>query len=182
VKKYLYLIAVIPPDEIAGAVKAIKQEMADSYNSSHTLKSPAHITLQKPFSRTEEAESSIMKLLESIAAQFSPFPVHLNGFGHFDNRVIFIHVDENNLLHEVYEKLQHSLKTDLGFTERDSTDRFTPHVSVPHRDLKPAMFKEAWLQFKERKIEFSFTIDGIYLLKHNDRFWEVYKKFEFKND
>ena len=179
-RKFLYLIAILPPDKIAEDVKAIKTVMSEKFNSSHTLKSPAHITLQKPFSRTEESETAIVKFLEKKAEQFSPFSIELSGFGHFDKRVIFINVLENKILYNLFEKLQRGLIDDLNFSERDRHEKFTPHMTVAHKDLKPEQFKNAWQEFKDREISFSFTAEGIYLLKHNDKFWEAYKFFRFK--
>jgi 2'-5' RNA ligase len=179
-RKFLYLIALLPPEKIAEEVTAIKKEMSEKFNSSHTLKSPAHITLQKPFSRTEDIEPVLFKFLKIVAADFPAFNIDLSGFGHFDNRVIFISVRENKILNKLFDRLQQGLKEELLFSENDQQEKFTPHMTVAHKDLKPGMFIKAWDEFKDRPVEFSFNVENICLLKHNDKIWESYKFFNFK--
>jgi len=180
VRKYLYFIAILPPADIAAEVTSIKQEIFEKYKSAHTLKSPAHITLQKPFSRTEQAEPSLLEFLEKIVDSISPFEIRLSGFGHFENRVLFINVLQNVCLKEVHRKLQQGLKEELNFSEKEIEINFTPHMTVAHKDLSPPMFKAAWQEFQNRKIECSFKAENLCLLKHNDKNWETFKLFNFK--
>jgi 2'-5' RNA ligase len=179
VGKYLYFIAILPPVEIAKQVTSVKEEMFERFKSSHTLKSPPHITLQKPFSRTVEAEPSITEILTNFALSIMPFEIYLSGYGHFDKRVLFINVLPNEYLNQIHIELQQCVKTELNFSEKEIEIKFTPHMTLVHKDLSPAMFNLAWSSFQNWKIEFSFKAESISLLKYNDKNWEINKIFYF---
>lgn len=179
-KPHLYFIAIVPPADIADEIVSVKNEMAEKYNSRHALKSPAHITLQMPFKRNETIEEPLKHFLKAFSGKNHPFEIELNGFGHFDDRVIYINVTENQNLQELFSKLNNALREQLHFPEKETPHRFHPHVTVAHRDLTPEQFKIAWEQFRHRNISKKFSATKISLLKHNFKFWEIISEFEFK--
>jgi len=77
----LYLIALIPPEELKEQVRILKTEMRERFNASHALKAPAHITLQMPFRREPEFEERLIPELEQFSGTIQPFPVQIDGFG-----------------------------------------------------------------------------------------------------
>src|SRR5512136_759713 len=88
----LYFIAVIPHDKLRDQIRRIKERMQTDYGSGHALKSPAHITLQRPFQRSERDESLMSQALRSFVSVKKPFKVNLGGFGAFPPRVIYINI------------------------------------------------------------------------------------------
>jgi 2'-5' RNA ligase len=52
-------------------------------------------------------------------------------------------------------------------------------MTVGFSDLSKTEFWQAWDNFKNRPISFSFMADHLALLRHNGKTWDVYRKFDF---
>ncbi|MBT33542.1 MAG: hypothetical protein CMO01_28085 [Thalassobius sp.] len=177
--KNLYFIAIIPHLSIREEVKQLKEEIKDKFQAKHALKSPAHITLQMPFKLETELESKLIEVLEGFAAKESNFQVELNGFDCFSPRVIFIRVGDHAPIIYLHEKLKEVLKCNMNFQEQDLMQTVHPHMTLATRDLKQDMFYEAWNEFENRVYKNTFEVAAIYLLKHNGKFWDIYKECKF---
>src|SRR6056297_1318607 len=177
--KKLYLIALVPHEELREQVKELKLEMKERYHASHALKAPAHITLQMPFRRDESEENRLVSGLEDFAASRTSFDVVLNGFDAFPPRVLFIKIDNHEPIEHLHSDFQTFLKDELSFSDKEIMDRFHPHLTIATRDLSKKMFHKAWPEFKKRKFRATFTADRLHLLKHNGKNWDLYQEFGF---
>lgn len=175
----LYLIALIPGEELRDQVRELKMEIKDRFNASHALKAPAHITLQMPFRRDESEEHDIVEKLGEFSSEHSPFEVSLNGFDAFPPRVIFLEVTNHKPIKELHSALNDFLKTQLGFIQKEINDEIHPHMTIATRDLSKNMFHRAWPDFENRSFEATFRADHLHLLKHNGKHWELHKEFSF---
>ncbi|NEN93697.1 MAG: 2'-5' RNA ligase family protein, partial [Okeania sp. SIO3H1] len=54
---------------------------------------------------------------------------------------------------------------------------FSPHVTVAFRDLTKTNFRAAWLEFRERSLEFEFVASQLTLLIHNGKRWDIFQEF-----
>lgn len=176
----LYLIALIPPDELRDAIKGLKEEMKSRFNAKHALKSPAHITLQMPFRKIHSEEHRTIEALEQLATTQSPFAVGLSGFGCFTPRVIFVKVENHQPIVDLHANLNRVLAEELNFKPNEIMPTIHPHVTIATRDLTEIAFPTAWEEFKERAFNASFEANSLFLLKHNGKFWDIYREFHFK--
>lgn len=180
--KQRFFIALLPPQEIQEEATKIKQHFAEIYNSKAALNSPPHITLQPPFEwEVEDLLSLEQHLYEFCKSQVS-IPIILNGFAAFNPRVIYINVLKSPELLTIQKKIIYHLESSLGIVHEISKKRpFTPHITVGFRDLTKSNFYQAWVEFKNKTLHFTFTVDQLTLLIHNGKLWEVYKEFLFTN-
>lgn len=175
-----YFIAIVAPEPILSEVRALKQYMAESYQSVASTKSPAHVTLYMPFWWQEDQEIFLKNLLKSFSAQEKAFDIFLNGFDCFAPRVIFIHVEHNPALQALQNKLLKTLKEKLNlYHAKYFQQKFHPHMTIASRDLTKEKFEQAWQEFKSKEYEADFKADKIALLKHNGKIWEVNEYFSF---
>ncbi len=177
--KQLYFIALLPPEDIREDVRELKLIMKKRFDASHALKSPAHITLQMPFRREEEMEDEIIESLENFASEQSEFDVQLNGFDAFPPKVLFIKVEDHDPVQDLHSKLNIVLTQSLSFTESEIKKEMHPHITIATRDLNKAAFNAAWSEFKDRSFQASFKVSSLFLLKHNGKFWDIFRKFPF---
>lgn len=178
--KQLYLIALVPGGNLREEVRKLKLEMSRRFNASHALKVPAHITLQMPFRRDESFESNLTGELNRFASARPSFNVEVNGFDSFPPRVIFLNVVNPAPVEELHAKLNDHLKNNLNFTHQELNDEIHPHITIATRDLSKKMYRKAWPEFQNRSFEASFMADRLYLLKHNDKHWELFREFPFQ--
>lgn len=175
----LYFIALIPHQELRDEIRELKEEMKILSGAKDVLKSPAHITMQKPFKRYESEEPKIIKTLRHFATTQKSFRVDLDGFGSFPPRVIFIQVKDHQPVIKLHEGLKKVLSDDLEFTSAEIMSDIHPHITLTTRYLSSPGFKDAWTEFKDRQFVDSFEVYNICLLKHDGRKWEILSRFKF---
>lgn len=175
----LYFIALVPDDWLKTQVKALKEEMRDRFGAKHALKSPAHITLVPPFKRDEMHESFISDFLKRFARVGEPFSLIMNGFGSFPPRVIYIDINNPEPLRELHTKISKGLKDEYLLAQEELGARFSPHMTIATRDLSEDQYNKAWPEYKNRTFHAKFDVKSVYLLKHNSKFWDIYREFEF---
>lgn len=174
----LFFIAVLPPDDIQREVTNFKKDCARLFKASHALKTPPHLTLIPPFPWHRTRLGEVGDALDDFALDQSPFDIELTNFNSFPPRVIFVDVFENQQLKDLQLALFHHLKKTVGLAD-ERGNRFHPHMTIAHRDLKKSVFPEAWAYFSAREYERSFTAEKITLLEHLNGKWEVLEEFYF---
>ncbi|MDX9904671.1 MAG: 2'-5' RNA ligase family protein [Bacteroidales bacterium] len=177
--KLLYFIALIPHAGLREEIREIKERMRDEYGAGHALKSPAHITLQMPFKRSPGDEDFITLALAGFALKERPFRVELEGYGSFPPRVIHIRVSNPGPVRALHARLRELLLDDLGFEPQEVMRDVQPHITIATRDLTKTAFSEAWPVMKEEAFTGGFRAEGIFLLRHNGRSWDILKEFPF---
>jgi 2'-5' RNA ligase len=174
----LYFIAVVPTEEIYVEATGFKNYIAENFQSKHSLKSPPHITLHMPFKWNEEQETQLINFLANFASGQSAFEIQLKNFAAFPKRVIYIDVVKNEQLENLYLQLSMAMRKNLKIVKDSYKNQgYTPHMTIAHRDLKPAAFDKAWPEFKGRIFEKNFLVDHIGLLKHNGKSWDIFRRF-----
>ena len=171
-----YFIGILPPPEICDKIEQVKLELMREHKLRGALRSPAHITLHRPFEWKEENEN---ELLENCN-KFSPkkkFNIELKNYNCFQPRVIYADVVKNPDLTDLYYLFRGHAKRQMGIFNEDDNERgFEPHITVAFRDLKKQLFYKLWDQFKNREFIAEFEFKGICLFKLQDK-WEVLKEF-----
>ncbi|MEN8125009.1 MAG: 2'-5' RNA ligase family protein [Bacteroidota bacterium] len=180
-KMNLYFIALIPHLSLRKEIKLLKEEIKLNYNAKHALKSPAHITLQMPFRKTQDKEIQLITYLEKFANKQNNFDVNLADFGCFSPRVIYITVENHKPIITLHKKLKSLLINQLEFDEKEINQKINPHLTLATRDLSKEMFNKAWIEYKQKKFINLFEVKSIFLLKHNGKNWDIFKEFLFKN-
>lgn len=178
----LYFIALMPHEELRDEIRAIKERMREYYGAGHALRSPAHITLQKPFKRDPEGGRAISDALHHFARHEEPFNIELDGYGAFAPRVLYIKLKENKHIALLHERLKSMLLSSLAFTPDEISKDIQPHITIATRDLTKEAFSEAWPEFRYEVIAGSFVARSLFLLKHNGRYWDIFREFPFKGD
>lgn len=175
----LYLLALLPAEKLREEIRLLKLEMKDRFGAGHALKSLAHITLQMPFRKACSEEEPMIARLNSLSSTFRSFLVELNGFSAFPPRVIFLHIENPNPIKKMRKKLLPVLREELKIPAGRTDRVFNPHLTIATRDLTEDTFNSAWPEYQNRPFAASFKVDSFFLLKHNGKFWDIFKEFEF---
>jgi len=102
--------------------------------------------------------------------------IRLLNFNCFPPHVIYVDVEPNPDL----DSFQHALETHLEQQLSIRTDReygFHPHVTIAFKDLREAIFPQAWQYFSAQTFAHAFQAQGIALLQHTGQSWEVKQAF-----
>ncbi len=177
----MYFIALVAPKEINEDVLKWKQLMKEQFGCAVALRSPAHITLIPPFWMEEILENKLQNEISYFSQNQIPFEIGLKNFAAFKPKVIYIDVVPNKILNILQQNfLQFLLKTKL-FPVKTDERPYHPHVTIATRDLHKKAFHDAWQVFKEKKYETFWKADGISILRHNQKNWDVVFTSQFQN-
>ncbi|MDX2173099.1 MAG: RNA 2',3'-cyclic phosphodiesterase [Bacteroidota bacterium] len=171
-----YFIAIIPPSPIINEIEDMKKKIVLLHNTKGALRSPAHITLHRPFEWKEKNEEILINQLSQFKSE-KPFLIPLKNFGFFEPRVVFINVPNSKGLTELYTELKHFCQKKLKLlNEVNDLRGFHPHITIAFRDLKKPLFYELKKEFESKEYNNSFNYSGFSLLKF-EKTWEVMHNF-----
>jgi 2'-5' RNA ligase len=176
----MYFLALVASEEINKEVLKWKQFMKEHFECAVALRSPAHITLIPPFWMEERLEQDMAKAIHSFSQQQDPFEIRLKNFAAFKPKVIYVGVVASKALLYLHSQLQENLIETRLFPIKKEMRPYHPHLSIATRDLHKKAFNEAWNIFKEKKYEASWLTNGISLLRHDQKKWEVTFTSQFK--
>lgn len=176
----LYFVALIPPEPVRSGVWKLKEEVLANYGSKAALKSPAHITLHMPFTFRVDREDKIINCLKTAVQGLESFEINHDGFGCFEPRVIYVNVEKTEALEEIKASVVRQMRLDLKLQNADYKNLpFHPHMTIAFRDLKKAVFQEAWPNYEKRKYEASWKCQSVCVLKHTGKDWAVLEEIGF---
>lgn len=144
---------------------------------------PAHFTLKAPF-ETENIKD-VEKTLERFTNTKQKEPITIDGFGHFDTRVIFMDVKLSNEAIIIYDELISELKNIPWMTWRkndgESGINKSFHCTIVSK-LNDKKFEPIWEHVSKYNPEFSTYFDNISILKwdENKRKWVNHKEYKLK--
>jgi 2'-5' RNA ligase len=176
-----YFIAILLPEPILGQVESYKQYLLKQFNLRGALRSPAHITLHRPFEWKAEKENVLIETLQKF--DFSTgFNIELQNFNCFSPRVIYVDVLKNEKLEELHTNLKYFAQNNLKLlNEVEDMRGFHPHVTIAFRDLRKNKFEEVWNTFKEKTFAAKFDYTGFSLLKLESK-WVEREVFEVRKN
>jgi len=179
----MYFIAVLCPPELDKKVLKYKLWMKKNFGCTVAMKSPAHITLVPPFWLENKEEPVLMKALLSFSTDIGELTILLNGFGHFDKRVLFISAAPNPGLEEIKLQAENYFNSSVSDKIRKDNRPFRPHITIAARDMKPSVFQKAWDNFSSQTLNETFISKTISLLKLCPGKWNIIgeKKLADKN-
>jgi 2'-5' RNA ligase len=175
----MYFIAIVLPQHLNEKVLKYKQMMFEKYNCQVGLKSPAHITVIPPFWMEDEKEQQLISAVNSLSDQLHPFSISTNNFSAFKPKTIFIAVSPNEKLNEVKKITDNVFNNNSFYKIKIDTRPFHPHITVVTRDLFKKSFFEIWPWFAEKIFLEEWTAEGISILKHNKKNWDVIHTSQF---
>ena len=179
----MYYIAIVAPEEINKQILKWKNFFKENFQCSAALKSPAHITLIPPFWMNEELERDLVDSITDLSGRLTSFRIQLKDFSAFTPKVIFVDIIESEMLNILYHSTNKYIQQQNKFPVKEDGRPFQPHVTLATRDLYKKDFYEAWERFATKKYEAFWDVNGISLLRHNKKNWDVIftSQFDFED-
>jgi len=169
----MYFIALVAPAEINTEVLRWKSLMKERFDCEVALRSPAHITLIQPFWMDSNLEHELKEAIADFSGKRTYPSIVLQNFSSFKPKVIYVDVATNPSLTMLQQQLEEFLLSKELFPFKRDDRPFHPHVTIATRDLRKKAYAEAWTIFEKKTYEARWQVDGISLLKHNQKNWDV---------
>lgn len=176
----MYFIAIVLPAFLNEKVLKYKNMMLEKYNCKVGLKSPAHITLVPPFWMEEEKEGSLTADLDKLSKQLYQFTISTNNFSAFKPKTIFIEPIVTDELRGAKQMMDNFFIENAFYNIKIETRPFHPHITIATRDLYKKSFYEIWPWFAEKQFTEEWIAEGISILKHNKKNWDVIHTSQFQ--
>ena len=177
----MYFVAIVLPTHLDEKVIRWKEWMQRHYNCKVGLKSPAHITLVPPFWMDQSEEQLLINAVASISKDLSSFVVSTNNFSAFKPRTIFIDLQKSVELEDAKKAVDIFFNREERFAAKVDARPFHPHITIATRDLFKKSFYEAWPLFEKEKFIEEWRVEGISVLRHNKKNWDVIYTSQFQN-
>ena len=169
----LYYLAVVAPAAVDEKVRSFKQWMYEQFGCEAAMKSPAHITLVSPFRLAADREQHLLEVLKSFSSPVTEWYATMDGFSHFGDRVLFIHVESNTGLLQLKNTCEAHFLEAFGDLIKKDTRPFHPHVTIANRDMEPEHFEKEWAYFSPQSFQAQFRGHSISLLRLDHGRWNV---------
>lgn len=176
----MYFIALVLPPELDQQVLKYKTWMFEKFGCTVGLKSPAHITLIAPFWMEETKENELIGDIEKFTGR-KEFEISTKHFSSFRPRTIFIEPESCKDLENLKREMDHYFGQKEDYKMVKDNRPFHPHITIATRDLRKKDFGEAWQHFAEKEFPAHWSVEGISLLRHNKKKWEVIHTSHFKD-
>lgn len=178
-QKSMYFIAILPPASVSADIRTMQEQLEAQFHAGAALRSPPHITLVPTFHMHRDEEENLEALMKTCAAALSPFDIVLDGYGHFRHSVLFIRAESSAVLSAVHANCMEIIHKTFPASAPQELRDFHPHITLAHRDLEPAHFKNARDMFTNSSFHAEFRAESLTLLKHNGKYWEVFRQYPF---
>lgn len=164
-----YGIAIFPNKEI--------QDYANSYRKRydpHYILIPPHITLHDAFViNDDDLLQETINFISEAAKSTATFELHVNKAGTFHpvNKVIYLGVEEQPTLFELFNKLN------TGLLQQKREYAFVPHITIGQK-MNDDELHDVYNRLKMDLPNKTFKVDRFHLLYQMDNgAWTVYQTF-----
>ena len=129
----------------------------------------------------EESENDLINSINEFSGIKNKFEIIVKDFGAFKPKVIFVDMKKSEQLSELYNSFNDFILNQNKFPIKKDDRHFHPHITLATRDLYKKAFREAWEIFSKKKYEASWIVNGISLLRHNKKNWDVLFTSQFQD-
>jgi 2'-5' RNA ligase len=153
------------------------QERANSYRmryDSHYAMIQPHVKLKWPFEVPETDLEMIVKEIESVTKEVSPFSIRFHKIKTFfpTSRVIYMGIQDPTPLTRLHDKLSKQ-----GPLQQEEKYVYIPHLTIG-QDMIDDEFHDVYGRLKMLDLNLDSTIDRIHLLYQlGDKTWTAHQTF-----
>ncbi|MBD7913400.1 MULTISPECIES: 2'-5' RNA ligase family protein [Clostridium] len=143
-------------------------------------KLPAHFTIKAPFEYCGDI-SLLENVLEKFCEKEKAQKYEIDGYGHFNERVIYMNVNMSKEGKALHDRLisEMSLIPYIKFDKKDGKNKIF-HVTIASKNLGP-IYDKVWGYVNENLCDFNDCyFDNIVIYKWEDNTWKVFKEYNLK--
>ncbi len=171
-----YVIVSIVKGEAGDFNNNLRKEVFQKFKAKSS-KLPAHFTIKSPFENENIYE--VEEVLERFTQNNNKANYTLNGYDHFDDRVIFMKVDMSDEGKKLHDKLIDELSkvSYINFDKKDGKNKIF-HVTISSKKIKK-IYNELWCYVNQFNCNFHCVFDNICIYKWEENTWKLHKEYLF---
>jgi 2'-5' RNA ligase len=170
-----YVLAFVLNDEAGKFNNEMRRDVFGKFGVKSS-KLPAHITIKSPF-ETEQIDE-MEDVLEMFVKHEKAAPIHIKGYNHFDDRVIYMDVFALKEAKEMHDRLIEALQTLswLQFQSHDGKDKIF-HLTITSKKIQK-IFSDLWEYVQQFPCDFQSSFSTISLYRWEQSTWILHREYE----
>lgn len=170
-----YVIVSVVHGEAGDFNSNLRKELFKNFKAKSS-KLPAHFTIKAPF-EYDDGITDLNNVLDEFIKVEKAEPFTIDGYDHFDDRVIFMKVNMSKEAKEVHDRLIDKM-SEIPYVKFDRKDgkNKTFHVTLASKNLK-SIYDKVWDYIHGYNCEFKCSFDNITIYKWEEGTWKLYKEF-----
>lgn len=172
-----YVIVSVVHGEGGDFNNDLRREIFDKLKAKSS-KLPAYFTIKAPF-EVEDEIKEIEYILENFTKKYSKTPYKIEGYNHFDDRVIYMDVKMSKEGKEVHDRLIDELSkvSYINFDKKDGKNKII-HVTISSKKIRD-IYNELWDYVNEYPCNFNCSFDNVTIYNWQDNTWKLHKEYAF---
>ncbi len=170
-----YFLGLTLPGELRETIESERRWMQKKWGNRSGMKTEPHITLIPPFD-CDFSVHDIKEILSGIV--FPPVKVSVSGYGSFGERTIYAHVERSRELEVLLREISKTL-CDNGIRIKEEK-RYTPHITIANRDIKPYSFIPSMEYLNSIDINETFSLNSFMIFFFRDYSWIADERYRVK--
>ncbi|MGL4913680.1 MAG: 2'-5' RNA ligase family protein [Romboutsia sp.] len=172
-----YVIVSVLKDDCGNFNNNLRKEVLEKFKA-RSSKLPAHFTIKSPFESDDIFE--LEETLDKFCVSHTKASYKVDGYDHFDDRVIFMKVFMSSLGQKVHNELIDELNkiNYINFSKEDGKDK-TFHITISSKKIK-SIFNELWHYVNLIPCNFNCSFNNICIYKWVDNTWVLHKEYLLK--
>lgn len=173
-----YVIVCVVKRKAGDFNNSLRKELFSNFKAKSS-KLPAHFTIKAPFEYDNEI-TELDKILEEFSENEKEEPFTVDGYDHFDSRVIYMKVNMSKEAKELHDRLIDKMSevSYITFDKKDGKNKVF-HLTLASKNLRP-IYHEVWEYIQKYTCEFECSFDNVTIYKWEEQTWKVYKEFKFQ--
>ncbi|MBE6087185.1 MAG: 2'-5' RNA ligase family protein [Clostridium beijerinckii] len=170
-----YVIVSVVHGEAGDFNNNLRKELFRNFKAKSS-KLPAHFTIKAPF-EYDDGITDLNNVLDEFVKVEKAEPFTIDGYDHFNDRVIFMKVNMSKEAKEVHDRLIDKMNEIpyVNFDKKDGKNK-TFHVTLASKNLK-FIYDKVWDYINRYNCEFKCSFDNITIYKWEEGTWKLYKEF-----
>ncbi|AGF56246.1 2'-5' RNA ligase [Clostridium saccharoperbutylacetonicum] len=170
-----YVIVCVIKGKAGDFNNNLRKELFNKFKAKSS-KLPAHFTIKAPFEH-DKGISDLIKVLEDFSENEKGEVFKIDGYDHFDDRVIYMKVAMSDEAKNLHDKLIDTISKIpyIEFDKNDGKDK-TFHVTLASKKLK-SIFSKVWEYIQKYPCEFNCSFNNVTIYKWEEGTWKVYREF-----
>lgn len=170
-----YVIVCVVKGSAGDFNNNLRRRVFEKFNLKSS-KLPAHFTIKAPFEYDGNIDD-LENLIEDFCSQYESKTYSIEGYDHFDDRVIYMKVkmlDEGKIMHnDLIDRME---KVDyIEFNKNDGRDKIF-HITIASKKLRP-LYNDVWNYVNNYPCKFECLFDNISIYKWENNTWKLHREF-----
>lgn len=175
-----YVIVCVVKGEAGEFNNNLRKELFKKF-SAKSSKLPAHFTIKAPFEYDKEI-TDLSRIIEEFCENERARKFTIDGYDHFDDRVIYMKVNMLKETKELHDRLIDKMSeiSYIKFDKKDGKNKVV-HITLASKKLKP-IYSKVWEYVQQYPCEFQCYFDNITIYKWDEGNWKVYQEFVLEDN